>query len=121
MSSLGTAIPALLQNEVAWFDRDDNSSAMVTSRLSTDTSVLRIALSERLVLLIQYLTSVVVAVALAFTFSWRMALVSLTLIPFAMFSGAMRVSKSCLAASGLLLHCTHTHGGFRPWSTNCIS
>ncbi|KAH7435715.1 hypothetical protein KP509_06G076400 [Ceratopteris richardii] len=74
-------LSAILRNEVGWFDRDENSSARLSSRLSTDATNVRAAIGDRLSIIVQNVTVFLTACIVAFVVQWRMALVVLGTFP----------------------------------------
>ena len=47
----------LLMQEVGWFDREENASGALSSRLSADTAAIRGALGDQIGLLVQNLVT----------------------------------------------------------------
>ena len=60
---------------MGWFDKVENSSGAIASRLSTDTLSIRGAVGDQLGIIIQNLVSVVAAYVIAFIAGWKMTLV----------------------------------------------
>ena len=67
--------------QVGWFDDEVNSSGAVAGRLSSGTSLVKAAITDRINLMAQNLALLVIAFALAFGLSWQMALVGLVSFP----------------------------------------
>ncbi|MCO5550177.1 hypothetical protein L7F22_003659 [Adiantum nelumboides] len=74
-------LSAILRNEVGWFDREENSSARLAARLSTDATNVRAAIGDRLSIIVQNVTVFLTACIVAFVVQWRMALVVLGTFP----------------------------------------
>ncbi|XP_038973821.1 ABC transporter B family member 13 [Phoenix dactylifera] len=72
---------AILDNEIGWFELDENSSGSLTSSLAVDATVLRSALAERMSTMVQNISLTVTAFIIAFLLSWRMALVVVATFP----------------------------------------
>ncbi|PKI35225.1 hypothetical protein CRG98_044391, partial [Punica granatum] len=72
---------AMLRNEVGWFDEEENSADTLSMRLANDATFVRAAFSNRLSILIQDSTAVIVAVIIGFLLQWRLALVALATLP----------------------------------------
>ncbi|XP_057873550.1 ABC transporter B family member 20 isoform X3 [Cryptomeria japonica] len=72
---------AMLRNEVGWFDEEENSADALSMRLANDATFVRAAFSNRLSILIQDLTAVIVAVVIGMLLEWRVALVALATLP----------------------------------------
>ncbi|XP_068640253.1 ABC transporter B family member 13-like [Aristolochia californica] len=72
---------AILQNEVGWFDLDENNSGSLASALAADATLVRSALADRVSTIIQNLSLVVTAFLIAFFLSWRLAAVVIATFP----------------------------------------
>ncbi|KAK4376956.1 hypothetical protein RND71_003252 [Anisodus tanguticus] len=71
----------LLTFEVGWFDQDQNMSAAVCARLSTEARMVRSLVGDRMSLLIQVSASASVAFVLALIVTWRVAIVLISIQP----------------------------------------
>ncbi|KAK6144064.1 hypothetical protein DH2020_020884 [Rehmannia glutinosa] len=67
--------------EISWFDRIENSSGSVGSRLSTDVKSVRNLVGESLALLVQNVATAVVGLAIGFGASWKLSLIVLAMLP----------------------------------------
>ncbi|KAF8043093.1 hypothetical protein BT93_A1440 [Corymbia citriodora subsp. variegata] len=67
--------------EVGWFDEPDHSSGAIAARLSADAASVRALVGDALALIVQNIASAVAALVIAFTASWQLALIILTLFP----------------------------------------
>lgn len=72
---------AMLRNEVGWFDEEENSADALSMRLANDATFVRAAFSNRLSILIQDATAVIVALVIGMLLEWRLALVALGTLP----------------------------------------
>ncbi|CAK9309521.1 unnamed protein product [Citrullus colocynthis] len=72
---------AILRNEIGWFDDMNNTSAMLSSRLETDATLLRTIVVDRSTILLQNLALVVASFIIAFILNWRITLVVLATYP----------------------------------------
>ncbi|ONM34135.1 ABC transporter B family member 6 [Zea mays] len=70
-------IPAILRNEVGWFDDEENSADILSMRLANDATFVRAAFSNRLSIFIQDTSAILVALLLGMLLQWRVALVAL--------------------------------------------
>ncbi|KAG5535027.1 hypothetical protein RHGRI_022962 [Rhododendron griersonianum] len=68
--------------EVGWFDRDENSSGSICSRLAKDANVVRSLVGDRMALLIQTFSAVTIACTMGLIIAWRLALVMIAVQPF---------------------------------------
>lgn len=71
----------MLQNEIGWFDLDENNTGSLTSTLATDATLVRSALADRLSTIVQNVALTVTAFVIAFTLSWRIAAVVIASLP----------------------------------------
>ncbi|KAF5834437.1 P-loop containing nucleoside triphosphate hydrolase protein [Dunaliella salina] len=72
----------MLFQEIGWFDREENSSGVLATRLSTDSSYVRGAVGDSVGLITQNLFSLIIGYIIAFVFNWRMALLVTGALPF---------------------------------------
>ncbi|KAF8031804.1 hypothetical protein BT93_D0883 [Corymbia citriodora subsp. variegata] len=80
----------ILTFEVGWFDQDQNSSGSVCSRLANDANVVRSLVGDRMALLVQTCSAVVVAFTMGLIIAWRLALVVIAAQPLIIVSFYMR-------------------------------
>ncbi|PSS33724.1 ABC transporter B family member 15 like [Actinidia chinensis var. chinensis] len=71
----------ILTFEVGWFDRDENASGAVCSRLAKDANVVRSLVGDRIALLIQTFSAVTTACTMGLIISWRLAVVMIAVQP----------------------------------------
>ncbi|XP_051136695.1 ABC transporter B family member 11-like [Andrographis paniculata] len=67
--------------EIGWFDKPENSSGAIGSRLSTDAAMIRALVGDNLSQLVQQAASIAVGLAIAFHASWELSLVAFAIIP----------------------------------------
>ncbi|KAJ8772502.1 hypothetical protein K2173_027679 [Erythroxylum novogranatense] len=72
---------AILSNEIGWFDLEENSAGTLTSALAADATLVRSALADRLSTIVQNVSLIVTACAIAFTLNWRMTSVVIATFP----------------------------------------
>ncbi|CAL5014182.1 unnamed protein product [Urochloa decumbens] len=72
---------AVLRNEMAWFDADENASARVAARLALDAQNVRSAIGDRISVIVQNTALMVVACTAGLVLQWRLALVLLAVFP----------------------------------------
>ncbi|OMO87375.1 hypothetical protein CCACVL1_09084 [Corchorus capsularis] len=72
---------AILSNEVAWFDLDENNTGSLTAALAADATLVRSALADRLSTIVQNIALTVTAFVIAFTLSWRLSAVVIASFP----------------------------------------
>ncbi|XP_054817439.1 ABC transporter B family member 13-like isoform X2 [Prosopis cineraria] len=72
---------AILTNEIAWFDLDENNTGSLTAMLAADATLVRSALADRLSTIVQNVALTVTAFVIAFTLSWRLTAVVVSCLP----------------------------------------
>lgn len=72
---------AIIRQDVGWFDRSDHDSGVLTSRLSTDATLIDGLVGIRLGTIAQCVFSIAVGAGLALYFGWKLALVVLAVSP----------------------------------------
>ncbi|MCO5553410.1 hypothetical protein L7F22_006931 [Adiantum nelumboides] len=70
---------AILRNEIGWFDM--NSSQLLAARLSSDGTMVKAAIADRISTLLQNLGLVITAFVIAFWLEWRISLVIVATYP----------------------------------------
>ncbi|KAL3723206.1 hypothetical protein ACJRO7_035393 [Eucalyptus globulus] len=71
----------ILTFEVGWFDQDQNSSGSVCSRLANDANVVRSLVGDRMALIVQTCSAIIIAFTMGLIISWRLALVVIAAQP----------------------------------------
>ncbi|XP_076941356.1 putative multidrug resistance protein [Bidens hawaiensis] len=71
----------LLTFEIGWFDQDENTSAAICARLSTEANMVRSLVGDRLSLLTQAIFGAFFAYTLGLILSWKLALVLMAAQP----------------------------------------
>ncbi|XP_058083871.1 ABC transporter B family member 1 [Magnolia sinica] len=74
-------LAAVLRNEVAWFDREENESARIAARLALDANNVRSAIGDRISVIMQNSALMLVACTAGFVLQWRLALVLVAVFP----------------------------------------
>uniref|UniRef100_A0ACD6A4J6 Uncharacterized protein n=1 Tax=Avena sativa TaxID=4498 RepID=A0ACD6A4J6_AVESA len=71
----------ILTFEIGWFDRDENSSGAICSRLANDANIVRSLVGDRMALVIEAVSAVFIACAMGLFIAWRLALVMIAVQP----------------------------------------
>ncbi|CAL4970903.1 unnamed protein product [Urochloa decumbens] len=74
-------ISKILTFEIGWFDRAENSSGAICSQLANDASVVRSLVGDRMSLVIQTVSTVLIACIMSLVIAWRLALVMIVVQP----------------------------------------
>ncbi|CAM8944333.1 unnamed protein product [Rhodiola kirilowii] len=71
----------LLTFEIGWFDQDENTSAAISARISTEANLVKSLVGDRMSLLVQAFFGALMAYALGLYLAWRLALVLIAVQP----------------------------------------
>ncbi|KAL6629035.1 hypothetical protein ACP70R_028800 [Stipagrostis hirtigluma subsp. patula] len=71
----------VLTFEIGWFDRDENSTGAICSQLAKDANMVRSLVGDRMALVIQTVSAVLIACAMSLVIAWRLALVMIAVQP----------------------------------------
>ncbi|KAG6520211.1 hypothetical protein ZIOFF_017249 [Zingiber officinale] len=71
----------ILTFEVGWFDEDENATGAVCARFANDANVVRSLVGDRMALLIQTTSAVVIACTMGLVIAWRLAVVMIAVQP----------------------------------------
>ncbi|XP_022882478.1 putative ABC transporter B family member 8 [Olea europaea var. sylvestris] len=71
----------ILTFETAWFDEEQNSSAASCSKLSNEASMVKSLVADRVSLLIQTASAVIISMIMGLVIAWKLALVMIAVQP----------------------------------------
>ncbi|KAL8043973.1 hypothetical protein ABFX02_08G017500 [Erythranthe guttata] len=71
----------ILTFEIGWFDQDENATGAVCSRLAKDANVVRSLVGDRMALVIQTFSAVIIACTMGLAIAWKLALVMIAVQP----------------------------------------
>ncbi|CAF3947562.1 unnamed protein product [Rotaria magnacalcarata] len=74
------AFQAILHQDMTFFDREENSTGALCTRLATEASAVQGASGVRFGLIFQYLFAIVAGIFLGFAYSWQLTLLKLKLL-----------------------------------------
>ncbi|KAM0875416.1 hypothetical protein ACQ4PT_036806 [Festuca glaucescens] len=95
MNNLREALfSVVLRNEIGWFEEPKNSVGFLTSRVVSDTSMIKTIISDRMAVIVQCISSILVATVLSMAVNWRMGLVSWALMPCHFVAGLVQVRSA---------------------------
>lgn len=81
---------AMLGQDIGWFDDLRNNPGVLTTRLATDASQVQGATGSQVGMMVNSFTNIIVAVLIAFLFSWKLSLIVAIFFPFLALSGAVQ-------------------------------
>lgn len=93
------AFKAMLHQEMAWFDDENNRVGALSARLSGDAASVQGATGSRLGSILQALSTLLVGAVIAMVYSWKMALVALASVPVVF--GAVFVESRVIHSDGM--------------------
>ncbi|KAG7614804.1 putative ABC-type xenobiotic transporter [Arabidopsis thaliana] len=77
--------------EVGWFDEPENSSGTIGSRLSADAALIKTLVGDSLSLSVKNAAAAVSGLIIAFTASWKLAVIILVMIPLIGINGYLQI------------------------------
>ncbi|ONK59061.1 uncharacterized protein A4U43_C08F2580 [Asparagus officinalis] len=89
----------ILRNEIAWFEKPENSVGFLTSHIVTDTSMIKTIISDKMSVIVQCISSILIATTVSMIVDWRMGLVAWAVMP-CHFIGGLIHAKSAKGFSG---------------------
>ncbi|KAA0703057.1 Multidrug resistance protein 1 [Triplophysa tibetana] len=89
------AFSAMMRQEIAWFDDNNNAVGVLTTKLATDASLVKGAAGSRLGLATNTICALAIAIIVAFIHSWQLTLLILACVPF--LTGANFVQMKAMA------------------------
>ncbi|KAG1370984.1 putative ABC transporter B family member 4 [Cocos nucifera] len=81
----------VINMEIEWFDKSENSSGTIGARLSADAASVRSLVGDALALLVQNTATMVSGLLIAFLANWQLSLIILALIPFIGLNGYIQM------------------------------
>ncbi|KAK1303803.1 ABC transporter B family member 19 [Acorus calamus] len=90
---------AILRNEIAWFEKPENGVGFVTARIVNDTSMIKTTIADRMSVIVQCISSIMIATTVSMIVNWRMGLVAWAVMP-CHFIGGLIQAKSAKGFSG---------------------
>ena len=91
---------------MGWFDQEENNSTLVAARLATDAADVKSAIAERISVILQNMTSLLVSFVVGFIIEWRVALLILVTFPLLVLANFAQV-KQWNALHLLNVLCSH--------------
>ena len=89
---------SVLEQEIKWFDRKENSSGTICARISDDGANIQSASGLRIGNLFQSISTFFIIIPLGFYYNWQMALFSLVLFPIIFLSSYLSIKRNALQA-----------------------
>jgi ATP-binding cassette, subfamily B (MDR/TAP), member 1 len=83
---------AMLQQEVGWFDLDENASGALVARLATDTSTLQAVTADTLNRGLVNVTTILLSVSISMAYSWQVTLIVVACAPVIAIASIMQES-----------------------------
>ncbi|KAL5719330.1 ABC-type xenobiotic transporter [Ranunculus cassubicifolius] len=100
MTNLRKALySAVLRNELGWFEKPENNVGALTSQIINDISLIKTIISDRMSVIVQCISSIVIATTVSMKVDWRMGLVAWAVMP-CHFIGGLIQAKFAKGFSG---------------------
>lgn len=77
--------------EISWFDRTENSTGAICSRLSSDATSVRNLVGESLALLVQNIATAIAGLIIGFGASWQLSLIIMIMVPLIGLNGYLQM------------------------------
>ncbi|XP_012843807.1 PREDICTED: ABC transporter B family member 19-like [Erythranthe guttata] len=90
----------ILRNELAWFEKPENSVGSVTSRVINETSTVKTVISDRMSVIVQCISSILIATIVSIKVNWRMGLVAWAVMPCHFIGGLIQAKSAKGFSSG---------------------
>ena len=81
----------VVQMDISWFDKTENSSGAIGARLSADASSVRGLVGDTLALLVQNTATAIAGLVIGFQASWQLSLITLVLLPLIGLNGYVQI------------------------------
>ncbi|KAL0304527.1 UNVERIFIED_CONTAM: ABC transporter B family member 19 [Sesamum radiatum] len=101
MTNLRRALyAAILRNELAWFEKPENTVGSITSRVINETSTVKTIISDRMSVIVQCISSILIATIVSIKVNWRMGLVAWAVMPCHFIGGLIQAKSAKRFSSG---------------------
>ncbi|VDL59799.1 unnamed protein product [Hymenolepis diminuta] len=87
----GMLFKTILKQEVAWFDKHENQPGVLTARLAADAPSLEKISGTQLGVMLEATCLVIVSLAIACKYSWKLTLVNLAFFPFLVLASILQL------------------------------
>ena len=77
----GLVFQTILRQEIGWFDDPANGTGALCSKLSTEAAAVRGATGQRIGIIVQSYSTIVLSIAMSIYYEWRLGLVGTSFIP----------------------------------------
>ncbi|XP_005095479.1 ATP-dependent translocase ABCB1 [Aplysia californica] len=91
---------AMLRQEMGWYDRPENNTGCLTTRLANDASLVHGATGTQIAFIIQLLCNIGIGLVISFIVGWQLTLVALGVIPFVTASFYIQIKVAAGDATG---------------------
>ncbi|KAI3985522.1 hypothetical protein MKX01_033836 [Papaver californicum] len=100
MTNLRKALySGILRNEIAWFEKPKSNAGAVTSQIIHETSTIKTIISDHMSVIVQCISSILIATTVSMYVDWRMGLVAWAVMP-CHFIGGLVQAKSAKGFAG---------------------
>lgn len=72
----------MLKQEISWFDNPMNGTGALCSKLSTEVAAVKGATGQRIGIIVQSYSTIVLSIAMSIYYEWRLGLLGTAFIPF---------------------------------------
>ncbi|XP_033224974.1 ATP-dependent translocase ABCB1-like isoform X2 [Belonocnema kinseyi] len=86
----GLIFQTMLRQEIGWFDDPSNGTGALCSKLSTEAAAVRGATGQRIGIIVQSYSTIILSVSMAIYYEWRLGLVGTAFIPLILVTGYLQ-------------------------------
>src|SRR6218665_4085150 len=90
---------SILEQEIKWFDRKENTSGTICAKISDDAANIQSASGLRISTLLQAFSTLGITIPMGFYFNWQMATFALILMPIVFITFTLSSKLSATQAS----------------------
>ena len=83
----------IMRNKISWFNKDENSSRQVSAHLFANSTIVKDAIGDRILLVVQKSTLLIATFIISFSLQWKVAFIILSTFPLLVFSSLVEVIK----------------------------
>lgn len=93
-------LAVILRNELAWFEKPENSVGSVTAQVINESSTVKTIISDRMSVIVQCISSILIATIVSIKVNWRMGLVAWAVMPCHFIGGLIQAKSAKGFSSG---------------------
>ncbi|XP_022916897.2 ATP-dependent translocase ABCB1-like isoform X1 [Onthophagus taurus] len=96
----GVMFEAVLRQEIGWYDRKENGVGAICTKLSSDAANIQGAAGHPIIVVLNSSSTLIIAAGLSIYFEWRLALVSLSIVPIILIATYLESKLQMVTSTG---------------------